>query len=138
MVNNFTYIKQRIKYVADLKKITYSELYKIIEMTDGSFKTNAIHRPVNSNAIVNLYTKYPDIDLHWLITGRQKSEKTEEEFVIEKHIDYKEKYISAMEKISSLQDEKDKLNKEIISLIKSNGNLKNNDKLIYDKPELAK
>lgn len=70
MVNNYTSIKQKIRQVADLKGISYQSMYKIIEMTDGSFKGSAIKRPINSDALVKLYTKFPDINLEWLLTGK--------------------------------------------------------------------
>ena len=73
MGNKITNIKERIRKVAEDKGVSYSYLYGIIEMTDGSFKGNALNRPINSNAIVKLITEFPDIDLHWLITGEEKN-----------------------------------------------------------------
>lgn len=75
MVNKYTTIKERFKQVAKNQGISYEKLYEIIEMTDGSFKGSAINRPINSDAIVKLYTFFPDINLHWLITGEKKREE---------------------------------------------------------------
>ena len=76
MENNFSFIKARFKEIAKNQGINFTELYEIIGMTDGGFKGSAIKRPINSDAIEKIYTKYPHIDLHWLITGKTKNENT--------------------------------------------------------------
>ena len=78
MGNKYTTIKERFKQVADNKGISYKKLFEIIGMSDGGFKGANIKRPINSNAIENILTQFPDIDLHWLITGEET--KTEENY----------------------------------------------------------
>ncbi|MDD7912964.1 hypothetical protein [Polaribacter ponticola] len=75
MVKNYTSIKERLRQFAKKQGVSYEKLYKIIEMTDGSFKGNAINRSLNSDAIVKFYTNFPDVNLHWLITGEEKKKK---------------------------------------------------------------
>ena len=38
-------------------------------MTSANFRGKAKETPLNSNAIVNIITKYPDVDLYWLLSG---------------------------------------------------------------------
>jgi hypothetical protein len=102
MGNKYTTIKERFKQVADNKGISYKNLFEIIQMSDGGFKGANIKRPINSNAIENILTKYPDIDLHWLITGKEtrvveKYVKTVEEPAEVYKTSYKDKYLEVLE-----------------------------------------
>lgn len=85
MVENYTSIKERLRQFAKKQGVSYEKLYKIIEMTDGSFKGNAINRSLNSDAIVKFYTNFPDVDLHWLITGEEKEHQN---LVLEENENY--------------------------------------------------
>ena len=69
MVNKKTYIKERIKQVAEYQNIKYKELYGILGMTDGGFKGEHLKKPIKSDAISYLINAFPDINLHWLMTG---------------------------------------------------------------------
>jgi len=73
MVNKFTNIKQRVVQIAKKQSITQTEFYRSIGMTSGSFRGDALQRPLNSNAIVNIITKYPEVDVRWLLTGEEQS-----------------------------------------------------------------
>jgi hypothetical protein len=73
MVNKFTNIKERVVQIAKKQPMSQAKFYHSIGMTSASFRGKALHTPLNSNAIVNIITKYPDVDLHWLITGEEKS-----------------------------------------------------------------
>ena len=124
MVNNFTNIKKRIRQIAKDKNISYEKLYKIIQMTDGSFKGSAIDRPINSDAIVKLYTHFPDIDLHWLITGQVKYHTNEvlnnaSEPQVSYGKDVKELLFEQIENVIKLKAENIKLIQEIESLKKN-------------------
>ena len=122
MVNKFSYIKERIKQIAKNKGISYEKLYKIIEMTDGGFKGSAIKRPINSDAIVKLYTKYPDINLHWLITGEKKYEQNDVVNMVEEpkyRNNYKKKYFKCAENYMKMNEENKKLKKNMSNFKKS-------------------
>lgn len=120
MVKKYTTIKERLRQLAKNKGISYEKLYSIIEMTDGSFKGSAIKRSLNSDAIVKFYTKYPDVDLQWLITGKER--EIEKEKILQVNEDaesygknYKDLYIEVLE-------ENRQLHKELIlELKKTNG-----------------
>ncbi len=72
MENIFTNIKERVIQVAEKQDISKERFFMSIGMTSASFRGKAKDTPLNSNAIVNIITKYPDTDLHWLLTGERK------------------------------------------------------------------
>jgi|GEM_PF-750665 len=69
MDNKFTTIKKRCNYISETYEVSKSAFYKKIEMSSGSFRGKAINTPLNSNAIEKIITNYPQINVHWLITG---------------------------------------------------------------------
>lgn len=110
MVKNYTKIKERLRYLAKNKGISYEKLYQIIEMTDGSFKGSAIKRSLNSDAIVKFYTEFPDIDLAWLITGKEHKKEKEEVLQVNEEQEsygknYKDLYIEVLEENREIKNE---------------------------------
>jgi hypothetical protein len=73
MVNKFTNIKERVVQIAKKQPISQAKFYHSIGMTSGSFRGKALNTPLNSNAIVNIITNYPEVDLRWLLMGEEKS-----------------------------------------------------------------
>ncbi|NQY29766.1 MAG: hypothetical protein HRT69_09870 [Flavobacteriaceae bacterium] len=69
MDNKFTTIKKRCNYISETYEVSKSVFYKKIEMSSGSFRGKAINTPLNSNAIEKIIANYPQINVHWLITG---------------------------------------------------------------------
>jgi hypothetical protein len=69
MEEKYTNIKKRVLQIAKNKEITIEKFLKSIGMTYGSFKGKALKGTLNSDAIVEIYTKYSDINIEWLITG---------------------------------------------------------------------
>lgn len=69
MDNKFSTIKDRCLYIAKNKDITLELFCERIGMTYGSFKGKAKESPLNSNAIANILSIYPDISAEWLLTG---------------------------------------------------------------------
>lgn len=65
-------IKQRIVQLIENKKIAKEIFYKKIGMTSASFRGSAKETPINSNAIENILSEIPDVNLYWLITGKGK------------------------------------------------------------------
>lgn len=63
-------IKERILYFAKNQNISYEFFCESIGMTYGSFKGIAKKRPLNSDALETLITKYPQINCEWLLTGK--------------------------------------------------------------------
>ncbi|MFN3941508.1 MAG: hypothetical protein ACK4K1_02585 [Flavobacterium sp.] len=70
MVNKFSNIKGRILYLSEYYNVSKEYFFENIGMSYGSFKGSAKERPLNSDAIENILTKYPEINAHWLITGK--------------------------------------------------------------------
>lgn len=69
-MNKFTKIKERIRHIADLKKVNKEVFFSQLGMTSASFRGDKIDRPINSNAIEKLLNTYPDVNSLWLLTGK--------------------------------------------------------------------
>ncbi len=123
MENKFTNIKDRVVEIAEKQNISKEKFFKSIGMTSASFRGNAKKTPLNSNAIVNIITKYPDTDLYWLLTGSTKESLFKENSgTKEPGIEYKKDLEARSEKdqiIDILQEQiKDlKLDKEDLRIL---------------------
>ena len=73
MVNTFTNIKQRVVQVAKKQPMTQEDFFKSIGMTSASFRGKALHTQLRSEAIVNIITKYPEVDVYWLLLGEGRA-----------------------------------------------------------------
>jgi len=71
MTNKFSTIKERILYLLECKKVTKSKFFEEIGMTYGNFTGENKKKPINSDAITNILSKFPDVSSDWLITGRE-------------------------------------------------------------------
>lgn len=67
---NYTYIKERVLQLAEIKGVAKEKFLESIDMTYGSFKGAAKKGTLNSDAIDKLLTNYPDVNPDWLVTGR--------------------------------------------------------------------
>jgi len=73
MENKFTTIKERVVQIAEKQSITKEKFFASIGMTSANFRGKAKETPLNSKAIVNIITKYPEVDLYWLLVGETKT-----------------------------------------------------------------
>lgn len=90
MENKFTNIKDRVVEIAEKQAFTKEEFFSSIGMTSASFRGKARKTPLNSNAIVNIITKYPETDLYWLLKGSVMDENNKRSTLVEEE---DEKYI---------------------------------------------
>ena len=58
MNNKFSNIKERILYLVEYHKDMKDDFFKEIGMTYGNFKGENKKTPINSNALVNILSKY--------------------------------------------------------------------------------
>ena len=91
-------------------------------MTSASFRGRAKETPLNSNAIVNIITEYPEVDLYWLLSGESKIPSEAINFVEESRKEYhktcdeKDKMIAVLkQQIVDLKADKEDL-KKLLSL----------------------
>lgn len=68
----FTNIKDRVVQVAEAQDMSKEAFFRSIGMSSANFRGKAKESPLNSNAIVNIITKYPETDLYWLLHGSYK------------------------------------------------------------------
>mgnify|MGYP000399435739 CR=1 FL=1 len=89
MENKFTSIKDRVVQIAERQGISKEAFFKSIQMTSASFRGKAKETPLNSNAIVNIITEYPEVDLYWLLSGVPKIPAEAINYVEESRKDYR-------------------------------------------------
>lgn len=69
-------IKYRIQELAVNSGLTKEVYYPKIGSTPANFRGSKLETGVNSDVIEKIITLFPNIDLHWLITGEHKKEET--------------------------------------------------------------
>ncbi len=62
-------IKRRVMVLADALNIGHKYLAEQIGMTYSNFTGKASETPLNSNAVANILSIYPEVNAHWLLTG---------------------------------------------------------------------
>ena len=78
MANKITEIKERVLQIAKYHGVSYEKFSNEIGMSYASFKGKAKFTPLNSDAIANIITIYPDVDCYWLLTGNGQMLKNNE------------------------------------------------------------
>ena len=79
MANKITEIKERVLQIAKYHGVSYEKFSNEIGMSYASFKGKAKFTPLNSDAIANIITIYPDVDCYWLLTGNGQMLKNNSE-----------------------------------------------------------
>ncbi len=74
-------IKERIIQFIDLKGVTKEHFYNKIGMTSANFRGKAKETPINSTAIENILSEFPNLNLDWLITGKGEMTKMSTQIV---------------------------------------------------------
>jgi hypothetical protein len=122
MEDIFTNIKERVLQIAENKGISKEKFFEQIGMTYGNFKGKSKKTPLNSNAIVDISTIYPDVNLEWLLLGKGSMFKKDQLLNTpanqENSIDYKELAEARKETIELLKFKIETLEKELESLKK--------------------
>lgn len=122
MENKFTNIKDRVVEIAEKQDMSKEDFFKSIGMTSASFRGKAKETPLNSNAIVNIISKYPDVDLYWLLNGSTKK-------MTSKNVNLVEESKKEYQKVCKSCNEKEKLiailQQQIIDLKSDKEDLKN-------------
>jgi len=70
MVNKITNIKERVVQFAETQSVSKEKFFDEIGMTSANFRGKAQKSPLNSLTIEKIFTLYPEINLHWLLTGK--------------------------------------------------------------------
>lgn len=56
-------------HIAKYYKISYENFFPTIDVSYANFKGKAKNTTLNSDTIVNILSKYPEINIIWLLTG---------------------------------------------------------------------
>jgi hypothetical protein len=119
-------IKERILQYAVNKGFKRSKFPEEIGMSYSSFKSNSTNTSINSDAIGRITSIFPEIDLNWLITGKETKIEKEKKLQTNEPPEnygnnYREKYIEILEENRELQ-------KKVINLLEIKESLKKHSK----------
>lgn len=106
-------IKERVIEIADYKGITKEKFFEILGMTSANFRGSARNTPLNSNAIENILSKFPEISPDWLLTGSGHMLRTEPKKSTEEEQSPPDKYDQLEKEIRKLTHD---LSKKCIDL----------------------
>lgn len=76
MDKNISLIKERILQYAEFKGLPKEKFIENLGMTYGNFKGKQKLTSVNSDFLDTLLSKYPEINIEWLVSGNGSMEKT--------------------------------------------------------------
>jgi len=79
-------IKERILQILEYKHLVKEIFFSKIGMTSANFRGNAKKSPLNSNAIENILSEFPEINPEWLLTGKGEMLKSDESLKPVAHI----------------------------------------------------
>ncbi|MDO6813789.1 hypothetical protein [Tenacibaculum soleae] len=128
-MNKITNIKERIKEFAENTGENKELFFEKIGATSSNFRGKKLNTGVNADLIEKIVTLYPDVNLHWLITGEKKETKEiPQNIAMEKPSNYGNSY---RDKYFEVLEENRVLSKKVISLLESNNNLKKDTGIVY-------
>lgn len=76
MDKNISFIKERILQYAEFKGVSKEKFIEDLGMTYGNFKGKQKLTSVNSDFLDSILSKYPEINIEWLVSGIGPKEKT--------------------------------------------------------------
>lgn len=76
MNENSANIKDRVLQFADSKEDSKQIFFKKTGLKYGNFTSKSKNSDLGSKSLAEILAIYPDVDLHWLITGEKKKEDT--------------------------------------------------------------
>jgi hypothetical protein len=115
-VNELSNIKERILNLVKTKGISYETFFPQIGMTYASFKGNAKKTPLNSDAIENILTMFPDVNPTWLLTG--EGEMIESNKTVDYRIDIEIQILQNMHQMKFLNEKITNINTIIDTYLK--------------------
>lgn len=69
MANISSNVKDRVLEIAENKGISKEKFFEELGVSYGNFKGNSKKSALNSTVLAEISTKYPDVNLKWLLTG---------------------------------------------------------------------
>ena len=76
-----TMIKDRVVKLIEYKGVAKEEFFSKIGITSANFRGAAKNTPLNSNAIENILSAFPDVNSEWLLTGEGSMLKSDPVYV---------------------------------------------------------
>lgn len=109
MDKKYPTIKERILLVAKNQGLSYESFLAKVDLKYANFKGKQKLGGINSKSIEKIISEFPDINLHWLITGDQKMPSGNQNIVMETPLayenSYKDKYLLMLEENRELRIE---------------------------------
>ena len=109
MDKKYPTIKERILLIAKDQELSYESFLAKVDLKYSNFKGKQKLGGINSKSIEKIISEFPNINLHWLITGEQKTTAAIQNIVMEApseyETSYKDKYLLMLEENRALRIE---------------------------------
>jgi hypothetical protein len=131
MAEKITNIKDRILQIAENKGVAKERFFEILGFSYGNFKGKSKISAPSTDIIVEISSKFPDINIEWLITGNgtilktplPSNENDRDVEHLKELLEEKSKRIEALEKNIKLLEEKCNFQEEPIKKITKNAGI---------------
>jgi len=70
MEKKISFIKERVREIAEFKGVNYGDFFTSIEVSPTGFRGDKLKTGLNSDTIEKIISIYPDINIIWLLTGK--------------------------------------------------------------------
>jgi len=70
MEKKVSFIKERVRQIADNKGVKYGVFFNEIGVSPTGFRGDKLKKGLNSETIEKIISIYPDVNTYWLITGK--------------------------------------------------------------------
>lgn len=132
MAEKIANIKDRILQIAENKGIAKEKFFEILGFSYGNFKGKSKISAPSTDIIVEISSKFPDINIEWLITGNGNILKTElttdendkDVKYLKELLEEKSKRIESLEKNIKLLEDKCNFQEKPIKEITKNAGVK--------------
>lgn len=113
-----TNIKERILQIADYKNVKRGDFIESLGQSYNNYRGRSKESPPSSEVIAEISTKYPDINLIWLLTGKGEMIQNENTHP-NKDVEFYEKILELKNKEIEVKDELIKQLKDHITTLKN-------------------
>lgn len=109
MDKKYPTIKERILLFAKNQGLSYESFLAKVDLKYANFKGKQKLGGINSKSVEKIVSEFPDVNLHWLITGEYKITPNPQNSVRESSLEYessyKDKYLQMLEENRALRIE---------------------------------
>ncbi|CAA0157901.1 hypothetical protein [Tenacibaculum maritimum] len=114
MNKTLTNIKERILYLAEKEEDSKQVFFRKTGLNYGNFTGKAKKSDLKSQEIIKILTKYPHVDLFWLISGKRKNSPQDKKTTTS---EIEKNYQELQSKYDKLRDKYEELSYKLVNCL---------------------